>query len=103
MRGTVFETFYHYEYVPVNYSEEDRSFSYETILVTISRKKDTFDALMDQLDLTPENGAAYDAEDNTWYINKENTAVSIKFSDDRIVSSAEELSEYFVFEKRSIS
>ena len=93
---------YAYYYVPVDY--EKGYFSYNLgIFVSIANGNGTFAAVMDQFELTPVNGIAYDESRNTWYIDKDGRCLDIAFPKSIPVTTEEELYSYFEFEEYTVS
>lgn len=87
-----------YYYVPKNYDK--KFFDYTVgIIVSISKNNGTFSAVVEQYDLSVENGIAYDSNHNTWYIDFDSKLISICFPDSIVLQSGEELSNYFTFEE----
>ena len=89
---------YRYYYVPMNYESDyfDNSLG---IIVTMSREKDSFNIVMEQFDLLPENGVAYDELNNRLFLNMDNKAVMIIFPESLRIKNEDDLNEFFNFEE----
>ena len=93
-----------YYYYPKNEPYEAPYFDYKIgIVVTISHSSDTFDAVMEQLDLTPVDGRAFNPSNNTWYIDCAGKRVSVRFPDSIDAGNADTLDQYFKFTVMSIT
>ncbi len=93
---------YFFYYMPVDYSK--RNFDYDQgIEVSFSKESVSFAAVMEQLDLTPVNGIAYDSSRNTWFIDKDGRCLDIAFPQSLPVTTEEELYSYFEFEEYTVS
>ena len=91
---------YNYLYYYDLIGTEGSYFDYETgICVAVSKSEISFAAVMEQYNLTPVDGKAFNAKYNEWILNDGGKRISIDFPDDLIVETAEELNNYFTFEK----
>ncbi|MBQ9086998.1 MAG: hypothetical protein IJY47_07425 [Clostridia bacterium] len=89
---------YLYHYVPLH--DQKAYFDYsEGIVVSVSREEDSFDIALRQMGLSAENGMAYDEKNNVWYLDRNGRRVAVTFPSDTVVSTAEALGQYFVFEE----
>lgn len=88
---------YQYFYVPLDYS--DRYFNSDVgIQVFVSRTEGSFEAVMEQLDLTPTNGVAYESSYNIWIIDSNGKRISIRLPETIQLADASEIDNYFTFE-----
>ena len=95
------EYYYFYYFISVDY--EKPYFDYDHgILITLSHGK-SFSSIMDQHDLTPVNGIAYDGSRNTWYLDKDGKCLDVAFPASLPVTTEEELYSYFDFEEYTAS
>ncbi len=93
---------YFYYYVPVNYDKQ--YFNYDVgIVVGWNDVDDSFAIVMDQLDLTPVHGIAYDSERNTWNLDMGGKCLDVRFPESTPVTTEEELYSYFEFEEYTVS
>lgn len=93
---------YFYYYVPADYSEP---YFDNTVGITVcwSDRDGTFDAAMEQLDLRPQRGMAYQESKNTWFINVNGKRLYVAFPESLPVTTEEELYSYFEFEEYTVS
>lgn len=88
---------YQYYFVPLDYSEGYFD-SDVGIQVLVSRTEGSFEAVMEQFELTPTNGTAYEPSHNFWIIDNDGKNIAIYFPPNVILQDASELNDYFTFE-----
>ncbi len=89
---------YIYYYLPATAEETARLETPDKIVVYSCKSDQTYQSVMGQYQLDDQNGYAYNEKRNTWYINFDGKCVSIEFPDDIVLSSPEQISEYFTFD-----
>ena len=92
---------YFYYFISVDHEKAD--FDYDNGLVVSLSQGKSFAAVMDQHDLTPVNGIAFDDSQNAWYMDKAERSLKILFPPSLTVTTEEELYSYFEFEEYTVS
>lgn len=88
---------YQYYYVPLDYS--DAHFRSDVgMIVYVSRTEGSFEGVVNQFELTPIDGVAYEPSDNRWIIDNDGKEIAIFFPDKVILQDASEIADYFTFE-----
>lgn len=88
---------YQYYYVPLDYS--DAHFRSDVgMIVYVSRTEGSFEGVVNQFELTPIDGVAYEPSDNRWIIDNDGKEIAIFFPDNVILQDASEIADYFTFE-----
>ena len=90
---------YEYYYPLNDFVENLHTFDYETgIIVTVYKNKEMFAGVAGRLESETENGSAYDAQQNVWYILQDGYCVEINLPPTLLLKSQEEVGQYFSFE-----
>ena len=85
-----------YYYVPSDDTENPKSMSSE-IVISVSRSNGSYQGVMEQYDLVPQEGFAYYEKPDTWIMNNDGKRVSISFPENVNIGSAKEIETYFLF------
>ena len=95
----VFGTNTLYFYIPI---EDDRILCSNTIGITIYNNKNVYREITEssfyKFRFFNDGSIAYDTYQNAWIFNNNYVSIAIVFPEDIVLSSPEELSEYFTFE-----
>lgn len=68
------------------------------LIVHVAKSNLTYQSSIEQSDLQDQNGFAYYEKYNEWYINFDGKRVNIDFPDDIVLTSPEQIADYFTFE-----
>ena len=95
---------YLYYYRPSSSAEGEMYFDAQIgISVSISREENSFQAVIEQCNLSADAGMAFDSKNNSWIIDNEGKAIHISFPQSVSVDTVEKLNELITFEQYVIS
>ncbi|MBQ7319947.1 MAG: hypothetical protein IJW97_07225 [Clostridia bacterium] len=89
---------YKYYFVPENQVNAHPIDIKTALIVYVAKSNLTYQSSIEQSDLQDQNGFAYYEKYNEWYINFDGKRVNIDFPDDIVLTSPEQIADYFTFE-----